>query len=419
MDEPTRPLELSSLHNPERTLDGDTQPLDLANGLALAANEPLQQEVEPEPESEYQPRSGRRQSRSHAEPVHMRFSKSVVALAVMLGVLVVTGAGLFAYASQLLGSMRYDPSKDMSGYADATPEPDQTADPSETLLDETALDNALAAQTAAPIVLGKSTYNILLLGLDTRDASSFDSARSDVMMLVTMDTDKKTIKLTSFMRDIIVDIPGHSRNRLNTAFVFGGPDLTKQMLSQYFGIKVDNYGIINFWAFASVIDALGGVNVDVKSAELENMNKNIDEINRLSKKKTAKMRSGGEQKLSGGQAIAYMRIRHGDAGGGDFERTQRQRTVMNNLTKKLKNMTLPQGVELLNTLQPFVRTDMNQAKMLEVVTKLLSMGGAQVQELRIPADGAYRQGSVNNVGKGVLLLDFPKNVSALQDFLEK
>ena len=419
IDEPTRPLQVEALQASEPNIDfslsGDTQPLAAGDILLTAQGTGSLSSGD-----DYQPRQGRRTRRGSGTPKRSRFSKPVLALAVMLGVLLAFGTGLFAYASKLLGDMRYDPNS-VAGYIDDSPEPDEleTPDPNETLLDPEALSSALPSQSAAPIIQGQSTYNILLLGLDTRNASRFDSSRSDVMMLVTMDTEKKTIKLTSFMRDIIIAIPGHSNNRLNTAFVYGGPELTKQMLSQYFGVRVDNYAIINFWAFASVIDGLGGVTVDLKSGELSNLNKNITEINNLSKKKTSLVRSSGSQKLTGAQAIGYMRIRHGDAGGGDFERTQRQRTVMTALTTKLKTMNVIQAAELVNTLTQYVRTDMDNGQMIDVAGKLISIGASvQVQQLRIPADGAYRMGSVSNVGKGVLLLDFPKNIAALEQFLE-
>lgn len=421
IDEPTRPLQIDVLQageaGHEDSLFGETQPVPVGDALLAMADTDLMA-----PEDDYPARQGRRGRReSAAAPTRPRFSKPVLMLAAMLGVLLVFGTGLFAYASKLLGDMRYDQNPSVIGYADATLDPEdlETPDPNETLLDESALDSAIPSQTAAPIAQGQSTYNILLLGLDTRKASTFTGARSDVMMLVTLDTEKKTIKLTSFMRDIIIAIPGHGKNRLNTAFVWGGPDLTKQMLSQYFGVQVDNYAIINFWAFASVIDGLGGVTVDLKSAELANLNKNITEINGLSKKKSPLVRQSGSQKLNGTQAIGYMRIRHGEAGGGDFERTNRQRTVMTSLTTKLKTMNVIQAAELVDTLKPFVKTDMSPAKMVDVAGKLISVGASvQVQQLRIPVDDGYHMGSVANVGKGILLPDFDKNVEALKQFLE-
>ncbi len=397
--------------------EGDTRP------MAGVPDEPAMEtpaEPEPAPYDDQEPARRRRSDRSDRRnaPMGRRFSKPVVALAAMLSVLIILGAGLFAYASKLMGGLQYTQWTDDPNL---TPEPDQmeTPDPDEPVLDDDTLNDALAVQSAAPILQGKATYNILLLGLDTRSPTRFTGARSDVMMLLTLDTEQKKIKLTSFMRDIIVEVPGHGKNRLNTAFVFGGPDLTKQVLSQYFGLQTENYGVINFWAFADVIDALGGVTIDVKSAEIANMNKSINEINGLTKgRKVAKVRSDGTQALSGGQAIAYMRIRKGSAGGGDFERTHRQRTVLNKLVAKLDDMTLPQAVELVNVLQNYVKTDMTQQQMVDLAGRLLTMRGAKVEELRIPADGAYRQGSYNGM-KGILLLDFPKNQATLQEFLEK
>ena len=350
----------------------------------------------------------------HINSRKKKMSKLMMALLITLAVLLATGVGIAAYTYQQLSLMRDTGSLSNS----STPEPDQaeTLDPNLPSIDNSSVENALPAVPAVPIVQTKSTYNILLYGLDTRSPTKFSGARTDVMMLVTIDTDKKSIKLTSFMRDILVKIPGNGTNRLNTAFVFGGPTLATQTISQTFGVKADWYAIINFWAFADVIDALGGVEINVNSDEIFQLNKSLTEINTLDKTDQApNVRKSGLQRLNGRQAVAYMRIRH--TGQGDFERTQRQRTVMAQLTAQMSKLSLGDAINLAGVLPKYTRTNMTQAEILDMANKLYSIRGAKVQELRIPADGTYKLG--NYKGKSIILVDVAKNIAKLTEFLQK
>ena len=331
--------------------------------------------------SEDERREGRAGRRKQKTP---KKKKSMVlrVLTVMLGVLVVSFVGIVIYTSSMVSAMQYDP----NAQADVSAEPeDETADPNLPDIDEGEIDTSLPSGTATPISQGKDTFNIMLFGLDTRDPKRFNGARSDVMMLLSVDTKKKTIKLTSFMRDILIDKGSKGKNRLNTA-ILDGPDYALEALKSNFGVQTDKYAIINFWALSDVIDALGGVDINIKSAEISNMNKSIKEINSLASggKAAALVKSAGEQHLNGRQAVAYMRIRK--VGNGDFERTQRQRTVLNRLIAQMSDLSLDEAIKLANVLPKYVRTNMSQADILAMATKLYGVRGADVQELRIPLD---------------------------------
>ncbi|MHB1315928.1 MAG: LCP family protein [Christensenellales bacterium] len=257
----------------------------------------------------------------------------------------------------------------------------------------------------------EGVYNILLFGVDSRERTKFESELSDVMILVTMDTSKKTIKMVSFMRDCYVKMPGHHDNRLNTAYKFGGSSLAIQTFQNNFGIDVDWYAVVNFWSMAEMIDALGGVKVDLTSSEVDEININLVEINAEVKKgeKSPNLKSSGTQKLDGKQAVAYMRIRK--LSGGDFKRTERQRTVMKGLIASVKKMSLDQMLSLVDIIPDYVRTNMSLGEMANVAQAFYGMRGADIQELRIPVDGGYSNYD------SMLKLDYAVNYDALNKFL--
>ncbi len=358
-------------------------------------------------------RRNRRSQRGEKQTDKKKKPLAIRVLLITLGVLVACAIGVFAYTANLVSAMKYDP----NAQGNYTPEPeDELLDPSLPDIGDEEIDSSLSGK-AAPIEQGKNTFNIVLIGLDTRDPKRFSGSRSDVMMLLSVDTEKKTMKLTSFMRDILVSIDGHDKNRLNTAFVFNGPEGTLQALKDNFGVQADKFAIINFWALSDVIDALGGVDIDVKSAEIKNMNKSIRELNELATggKKAPEIKNAGLQHLNGRQAVGYMRIRK--VGNGDFERTQRQRTVLNKLTAQMSDLSLDKAISLANVLPKYVRTNMSQAEIIEMATKLYDMRGTKVQEMRIPMDKTFKYGNYKKMS--ILLIDFQKNRDALKDFLTK
>ena len=271
--------------------------------------------------------------------------------------------------------------------------------------------NGTDIQSALP----QGIYHFMFYGLDTRDKNQFTGTRSDVMLLVTMDTRNKAIKLTSFMRDMLVPIPGHGYSRINAAYAFGGPQLSTEVFAKQFGLQITNYAVVNFWSMAKIIDSLNGVEIDITSKELDPINENISEINRLdSSQKISLIKKAGKQRLNGSQTVAYMRIRHG--GSNDFERTQRQRTVLAALLGNLADMSLDKVVALLQVLPGQVRTNLNQSEMLDFAKAAYELRNAPLSQLRIPIDGGYKNASYQ--GMAILNVDFKKNMNELKKFLQ-
>jgi len=253
--------------------------------------------------------------------------------------------------------------------------------------------------------------NIVLAGMDGRVTVA--GARTDTIMLISVNSRTGKVKVTSLLRDIYVDIPGHEGNRLNTAYRFGGSDLLRATIENNFKIKVDGFVGVDFIMFQRAIDAVGGVMVDIQEKEIENLNSNIREINLIDgiAEDTDYITQPGSQLLNGRQALGYVRIRKV---GSDFARTQRQRTVLEQVYSRALKMGPIALTGLLEDLLPDVSTDMDKGQIVTLALRVL-LAGSDIEMFRLPVDGGYESVSIR--GMSVLDLDWEKNRAALRDFI--
>ena len=259
--------------------------------------------------------------------------------------------------------------------------------------------------------------NILLIGLDRRDPSEGD-ARSDTMILATLDPAAHAIKLTSFMRDMYVEIPGKGKTRINAATAYGGAQLLLDTLEHNFGLQIDSYVAIDFVILADVIDQIGGIVLDVSQESIAGTNISIDEYNRLrgiEPNTHGFLTQSGMQLLSGKQAQAYARCRMYTKDG-DFGRIVRQREVLEITLEKLKKRSLPELTQLVSKNIGQVETNMSLADIIALIPTAISLADARVQELRIPQDGAFASQRIRDMA--VLVPNLQKNIDALKAFLE-
>ena len=263
------------------------------------------------------------------------------------------------------------------------------------------------AQDALDLVDGQ--MNILLLGIDARPGQ--ESGRSDTMILLTVDANQKTVKLTSFMRDLYVEIPGYK----NAAYRFGGPELLFETLKENFGIEVDQYVTVNFTMMADLVNQIGGLELDVESDYIRDR---INAVIKMDNKAlgididTDLLSSSGVQTLNGKQVQAFARWRTGSS---DFERTQRQREVIVAILEKLKNeFSLMQLMRLAATNFDNVYTNMSLATIMQLAPALFELDLSSIEQLRIPVDGAYKNQTVS--GMAVLVPDRDKNIAAINEF---
>lgn len=235
-----------------------------------------------------------------------------------------------------------------------------------------------------------SIINIALFGVDSADAST---GRSDSIIIATIDTIHKKLKLTSVMRDSYVNISGIGNDKINHAYAFGGPQLAIKTLNENFNLNIEDFVAVNFESLPKIIDMLGGVTVDITSEEVSHI---------------PGIPSAGTYNLNGAQALSYSRIRY--ATGGDYVRTERQRTILTKIFEKVLTINPMKYPSLLNEVLPMVQTSLDYSKILELGTEVLKMGVTTLEQERFPLDG-YCQGEMIN---GVYYLTFNKALTVEQ-----
>ena len=286
-------------------------------------------------------------------------------------------------------------------------------DPSEELEFESEMDGYMLEEREKLAEM----RSLLLIGIDARPGE--ETGRSDTMIVVTLDPDGNTIKLTSIMRDLYVEIPGRKNNRINATYVFGGPELLMETIELNFGIHVENYIAVNFSMLGKLIDAIGGLTITVENDYyMDRINAVIKQDNKVLgiDLKDGLLTEPGEQLMTGKQAQAYARYRYGTSDG-DFGRTARQREVVTLIFEKLAQKT---AIELMNMVvenRGNVYTNLSVADLAAFAPVLISMKDAQISELRLPIDGGYKSQTV--AGMSVLVPNREKNMAAVMEFLEE
>jgi LCP family protein required for cell wall assembly len=236
--------------------------------------------------------------------------------------------------------------------------------------------------------------SIALFGVDT-GRNKYDVPHSDSIIIATIDPKHKKIKISSIMRDTYVSIKGHNKSKISDAYAFGGPQLALRTLNENFGLNIRDYVTVDFFTLEKTIDVLGGVTVEVKPKELKELNYRISEAASLQKKHPKLLKSSGVQNLNGIQAVAYCRIRK--IGNGDFERTSRQRIVLNELIKKAQGSGVMKYHSLASEIFPLIETSLSNSDILKLGSQVMSTGISQVEQQRFPLDGYWKGETINGI----------------------
>ena len=288
-------------------------------------------------------------------------------------------------------------------------------------LGETEVEVLIALEDASmnenEMISSEGKINILLLGVDARPGQK--TGRSDAIILCSVDVESAEIKMISFMRDMYVSIPDHNPNRLNTAYYWGGPDLLFETLADNFGVSVDYYVAVNFSILGSLIDQLGGLEIDITDEYfVDRINAVIENDNLVLgiNPKDGFVKEAGLQLLTGKQAQAYARFRYGAKSGGDYARTGRQREVLMKIFEKVTQLSVPQLVELAMANIDAVDTNLALVDMVKLAPIALQMSDAAFSEMRVPADGFFQAKTIN--GMSVLLPEYDRINDEIRAFLE-
>jgi LCP family protein required for cell wall assembly len=254
--------------------------------------------------------------------------------------------------------------------------------------------------------------NIAFFGLDTRDPDV--DTRSDVIMILSIDEKNQKVKVSSLMRDMYVPIPGKMDNRINSAYAGGGPVLAIKTINTNFGLDIRDYVKVDFFGLEKLIDKVGGVEIDVKPSEVNQINLGVQEIANIEKDGNKPVvKKAGLQKLAGRQAVAYARIRY--VGNADYERTERQRRVLDELFKSIKAQGTLKLPGIISELFQYVETSMSKTAIVNFAYKAMRFNTQKIDQFRLPVDGLFKSQKIR--GMSVLVPDIEMNKQKLHEFI--
>lgn len=206
--------------------------------------------------------------------------------------------------------------------------------------------------------------NVALFGLDSREGDLGKGNRSDTMMIVSLNKATGEVKLVSVYRDTLLKLDDGSYNKANAAYAFGGPEGAISMINRSMDMDISKYVAVNFNALVDVIDALGGLDITLTDAEVVHMNNYCVETSKVTGADYTKIEPevAGTYHLNGVQAVSYSRIRY--TGGGDFERTSRQRHVLELIAEKAQSASFSTLNKIIDKVFPQVSTNFTIAEMI-------------------------------------------------------
>jgi len=237
---------------------------------------------------------------------------------------------------------------------------------------------------AASFAKQHKIVNVAVFGVDGRD--DVDGDRTDTIMVATADYEHSKVKVASLMRDTYVYIDKkYGYDKLNAAYAYGGPDLALQTINQNFDTTITDYVTIDFSAMVSMVNAVGGVTIDIETEEeLDWVNEYLMDVNEKVETGSPFLEETGSQLVDGSQALAYCRVRY--VGDGDFDRTLRQRVVFEQVLSKALDLDLQAQYNLVMATLPYVETSLSTMEMFKYGTNLALMPSKDIEQSRFPTD---------------------------------
>ena len=284
-------------------------------------------------------------------------------------------------------------------------------------------DHSIAENAGITLRSDPGVENILIFGEDNHFEG--ENGRSDSMILLSIDKKHRKLKQTSFMRDMYLEIPGYGYDKLNAAFSYGGAKLATETIEYNFGIRIDNYMIIDFNSFTDIIDSVGGIDLQLTRTEIEYINwqsyknKQTDKEAELdpdsySYYEDKDGNNVANVHLIGRQALWYARDR--DSAGSDFDRTQRQRIVINTLFEKLKSSGPLKLLSATFAISGYMTTNMNPLTLAGEGFRIIFSLGYQKTEHRVPTSDNYYD-DYNDSGSVLVISDTELEKERLYTFI--
>ncbi len=361
---------------------------------------------------------------SEKQPKQYRYSKKIriwtiagSSVMAVIGVLCITA---FILISSVLGKISFSDNGPVDPNADITFDPDDD-EYTGVVVDPSEYDNAAAVSDIPLRGDGNGIHNILLVGVDSRQNNFV--GLSDTNVILSINDNTKTVKMISILRDTWVSIPGRDKDgdgqddicKFNTAYAYGRHTLQHKTIAQNFRLDIDDYIGVNFQVLPILIDAMGGLDIELTSREITQIpakGTNISVNNPGFVQMTGK---AGVHHLDGFQAMEYARIRKIDS---DFQRTARQRKVLTLLMEKAKKMSYTQLINIVYKAVSHVDTNMSTDEFLDIAANSLTYATYTIENgYHIPENGMYKYTSISGKGSGILLTDPKETVKNLHTYI--
>lgn len=321
----------------------------------------------------------------------------------LAGLVIVVG---YSYYTNTLNKINY---KDLDNKVVVTPDKnnEESEDKEPEIL---VLDYERGDLLSDPYVL-----NIMLFGADQYG----NEGLSDSMILLSIDNRHEKIKMTSFLRDTYISIPGHWSSKLNAAYAYGGAELSIATIESNYGIRVDRYAIVNFETFKEIVDIMGGVDIELTQDEIYYIN---DQITQNGQSEYLPWDTQeGIVHLNGQQALWYSRNRGGyvngtEYSGSDWDRVERQRKFLNAVIDDMSSASLTELVDIVNAVGPNVTTNIKNSELTSLVAGAPNYLKYKVEQVSIPTDGTWGYG-FNEAGSVILVNDWDRARYDLAKFI--
>lgn len=268
--------------------------------------------------------------------------------------------------------------------------------------------------------------NILLVGEDTRGSDILESGtRADSAMICSINADTHKIQLTSILRDTYAyweNTPGDEStgtfNKINAAMSLGDINVYKNAVERLYKVQIDYHIIVNFDSFEAIVDAMGGVTIEITDAEIREINNHQKRYNNVTINKTFEGNKG-EMKLTGKQALAYCRIRKLDS---DNMRANRQKICLNQIAKEAKNVSPTTLLKMADKLLPYIKTDMSKSTLLKIAKYALKQNWLdfETNSINMPDSRLKERGAGGNfkfAGSWIWKSDFPQDAYTVQTLI--
>ncbi len=331
---------------------------------------------------------------------------------IILSVLLVIGGGGLLYYYSILNSLKF---VDISG-GSSTNATKSTIDPTDG--DGTFNKSPL---TNDQLLEDSKVLNIMLFGEDNAHGDEF--GRSDSMIMLSIDNRHKKIKMSSFMRDTYVYVDGYGYDKLTNAYAYGGPKLTIQTLESNFGIKVDRYAVVDYASFIDIIDVLGGIDLELSQDEIDYINYQLYK-NKQSSTHTEITDPPGIVHLTGQEALWYSRNRGLDPNeeaigidGDDWDRTARQRKLLETLFDDMKSADLTQIIAIVGKVGPLVTTNLKKDEITTLVSHSMTYLSYSVEQYTVPEEGQWYYLKDTPAGDVIALSDLDAQRRLFAEFI--